>query len=648
MAGDAQIENENSIENELPPWLNPFQLVAWVRYRDPCTAEEADTHTNLAAKTFFPTGDIVGSAEEALEALQAGQLRSYGAESHSKMTEIEAVEWTRIALAPLDPSRQHPYEEIRFKREDVVASFPPLGFEGRESAAPQEGDGWNDGRSSREMNPRTATLGGQLSANLQPVAAYSPDRRPVETAQVADLGIAVAGAIRLNDCYHKLADEFASRPALEGDEEGRRFRFATDNSPEAQEWLHKGRSASLAESYLNRAIMEGRLSLWVRLADGDHRIDRYAIKEVNHRTVAAGAYLPFNDHSNNLVARPLWIKEADWEAFQREILTSRYGESAHLASAGESEGGRPSEHDWNGMGATKPVAPSQANDQFEKPKAEWLELWQGPLHFRATFDKGKFGPGHSLERINQYGTEGATGGGRHAPIYNVRMDPDDGAIVIEWLIGLPGQSPPFQTSRYYHGALGRAGYERVRDDPTARDSTFRHLPADQRDRAVGAYACAITIREWAEREFFHAIHAGYCEIWARVGSQVAPFRFIPADVFKAYEIDSWGYGVPGGARASLDGADTLYSIRVSAPLLEAPQEQSERKPARARKGRAKGTGYQRADAPLLVKMREAIETNPALNPTSAAKMVADEAEGASFEAKVDRLSRAYRAGRNGE
>lgn len=75
---------------------------------------------------------------------------------------------------------------------------------------------------------------------------------------------------------------------------------------------------------------------------------------------------------------------------------------------------------------------------------------------------------------------------------------------------------------------------------------------------------------------------------------------------------------------------------------------SKRSGPKSRKGRAKGTGYQRADGPLLEKMREAMATNPALNATSAAKLVANEAEGASFEAKVDRLSRAFRAGRNGE
>lgn len=67
-----------------------------------------------------------------------------------------------------------------------------------------------------------------------------------------------------------------------------------------------------------------------------------------------------------------------------------------------------------------------------------------------------------------------------------------------------------------------------------------------------------------------------------------------------------------------------------------------------RRGRTKGTGFQRADAPLLQKMRDAIAADPSLNATTAAKIFADQAKGASFEAKVDRLARAYRTGRNGE
>lgn len=71
-------------------------------------------------------------------------------------------------------------------------------------------------------------------------------------------------------------------------------------------------------------------------------------------------------------------------------------------------------------------------------------------------------------------------------------------------------------------------------------------------------------------------------------------------------------------------------------------------PAPKRRGRTKGTGYQMADALLLEEMRKAIEADPSLNATSAAKLFADKAKGASFEAKADRLARAFRAGRKGE
>ncbi len=66
------------------------------------------------------------------------------------------------------------------------------------------------------------------------------------------------------------------------------------------------------------------------------------------------------------------------------------------------------------------------------------------------------------------------------------------------------------------------------------------------------------------------------------------------------------------------------------------------------RGRTKGTGYQKADAPLLEEMRLAIESDASLNATSAARLVATKAKGASYEANVDRLARAYRAGKNGE
>lgn len=86
-------------------------------------------------------------------------------------------------------------------------------------------------------------------------------------------------------------------------------------------------------------------------------------------------------------------------------------------------------------------------------------------------------------------------------------------------------------------------------------------------------------------------------------------------------------------QASYAGELTLHAIAES--------------PAK-RRGRTKGSGFQRADALLLDKMQKAIETDPSLNATSAAKLFAHQANGASFEAKADRLARKYRAGKKGE
>lgn len=285
-------------------------------------------------------------------------------------------------------------------------------------------------------------------------------------------------------------------------------------------------------------------------------------------------------------------------------------------------------------------------EHFDEAKSEWLELWQGPLNFRATYDRGKFGPGTSLERINQYGSDGASGKGRYTPIYAVWLDAEDSAIVIEWLTGLPGRLAPYSTTRYYHGGMGRGFYDRLRTDLDFRDQQLAHVPANLRERAIGAYSSAITIREWSEREFFQAVHAGQCEIWARRGSKIAPFRRVPADIFQAYKIQEWGYGVPGGAWASLDGAEPIYAIYVAPTKAETDGDRvAPMASMAARRGRTKGSGsLEAADAPLLVEMRKMIAAGEAFSPDGAAKLVASRAKGGgTFDSRATRLANRYRA-----
>jgi hypothetical protein len=282
---------------------------------------------------------------------------------------------------------------------------------------------------------------------------------------------------------------------------------------------------------------------------------------------------------------------------------------------------------------------------FDEPEPDWLELWAGPFHFRATFDKGSFGPGHSLEQINGYGQKESEHGGLRDRLYSVWLDQSDGATVIEWWLGRDESEGPLTTVRYYNFEIEPRFAERLRENSQELNSHLHFVPPEQRMRATGAYAIAFSIRHWAEREFFHAVCAGQCQIWARVGSRTAPFSRIPSDIFSAYQIESWGRGQIGGASATLGGEPTLYSIRVSAPQEFGSENGAERvEPVSSplRRGRAKGTGFQKADAGILEKMKQAIDADPALNATSAARKFANEAPGASYDAKVDRLSRAYR------
>jgi hypothetical protein len=230
-------------------------------------------------------------------------------------------------------------------------------------------------------------------------------------------------------------------------------------------------------------------------------------------------------------------------------------------------------------------------------------------------------------------------------LYSVWLDPSDGATVIEWWLGREDSEGPLTTVRYYTPEIDPKFAEQLRENPEERDRQLGFVPPEKRLRATGAYAIAFSIRHWANSEFFHAIDAGRCHIWARVGSRTSPFSRIPSDIFSSYRIERWGFGQTGAAYATLDGEPSLYSIRVSAAQEVAAESdviQVEPIASKSRRGRTKGTGYQRADAVILEKMRTAMDQNPALNATSAARLFADEAPGARFEAKVDRLARAYR------
>ena len=124
------IQKASETPTELPVWLNPYQLKAWVLYRNLALVARAGDWNGLAAQRLYGDEEpIIGSIKELIDCLQVGRMIAQGQKNGETFQPIAPVEWTRIALAPLDLSRQHPYVRIQFNRRDVLAIFPTIGGE---------------------------------------------------------------------------------------------------------------------------------------------------------------------------------------------------------------------------------------------------------------------------------------------------------------------------------------------------------------------------------------------------------------------------------------------------------------------------------------------------------------------------------------
>ncbi len=143
-------------------------------------------------------------------------------------------------------------------------------------------------------------------------------------SDVRDFGIAVTDAFRINDCYHQLTDFLSARPSLPGDYDFWKTRAAA--SPGHEEWVHRVNSRNVAEHLLRQAIMFSNFTLWIRLETVEVPVDRYSIKDICHRSLTAGAYIPINESQQYLYGRPLWAKTTDWFTLFRSIVYERYGE----------------------------------------------------------------------------------------------------------------------------------------------------------------------------------------------------------------------------------------------------------------------------------------------------------------------------------
>lgn len=191
---------------------------------------------------------------------------------------------------------------------------------------------------------------------------------------------------------------------------------------------------------------------------------------------------------------------------------------------------------------------------FDKKRINWLELWQGPFVFRASFHNGVYSQGHTLAEIESLGLERLHG------IAQISLSAPEGAVVIDWIAG-PRGSPRREA---LHTGLSMEWVNQL-GEATRRESAGQL--SDDNKKHLAVLTVVSSIRACLEREFRQAIDAGQCMIMARVGSRAAAaFTEIPPDVFRAYRVASWGHGVVGGARAEGENLPTLFSLCVR-PLI---------------------------------------------------------------------------------
>jgi len=160
-------------------------------------------------------------------------------------------------------------------------------------------------------------------------------------AEIRDFQIAVADALRLNDCYNELREAFSTHPLVDGDDDLLRKRLKIlPATTETEAWVHLVNCGEVAERYIRAGIMNRNFPLWIRTATADELVDYYAAATIENRTLTTGVYLSFKDPTPYLYGRPLWVKRSDWRAFFTQTMKERYG-IAEPTRAPSHKTGRP-------------------------------------------------------------------------------------------------------------------------------------------------------------------------------------------------------------------------------------------------------------------------------------------------------------------
>ena len=183
MTEQLDISPDKSARSDPPAWLNPYQLETWFRWRDNALVDLVSDWNGLNGQIMYGSRRPTSSIQDLMEVLQSGRLAAMGQKSGGEFEPIPAIEWMRMPIAPLDQAQQHPYFNILFKREDVLAIFPATGGTLKVGNSAAAGEGCRKVASNRQLNH------GQIEERAREMLAERPSlaRGAAAAAIVAEL-----------------------------------------------------------------------------------------------------------------------------------------------------------------------------------------------------------------------------------------------------------------------------------------------------------------------------------------------------------------------------------------------------------------------------------------------------------------------------
>jgi len=104
--------------------MSMYQALAWVSFRDPQKAKNAD-QGSTAADRLYSEEKMSSGYHQLLQALKDKRIIAEGAKPEGDWEPIPSASWEDLLVAPSNPQHHSPYKRIRVSALDLLRCFPP-------------------------------------------------------------------------------------------------------------------------------------------------------------------------------------------------------------------------------------------------------------------------------------------------------------------------------------------------------------------------------------------------------------------------------------------------------------------------------------------------------------------------------------------